>query len=141
MPAETTSYAMQIIIPTTGDRIYMRKIQTSGSSPTQWREFGSTIVEHVITQQPPSNAQSQAQVGDSTDIAIKVTGDNLTYQWQYYNTNNGYWMDITSSLGWASNYNTDTLTVIRGTQTRRVRCNVIKNNTVIIRSREVYVIV
>lgn len=135
MPAETTSYAIQVIIPNDGSRIYMRRISTTGSTTTQWREFGSTPVQTVFTQQPQN--VSNAHDGDSVEFVVKASGENLTYKWQFYNPNNGSWSNFTQSSTGVSGYDTDTLTVTVTTSRNRFQyhCIVTKSDSTTITSR------
>lgn len=57
----------------------------------------------VITVQP---ADYEGAVGDMATFTVEVTGDNLSYRWQYSNDGGETWQN-----SWSDGYSTETLTV------------------------------
>ncbi len=108
MAVTSVNHVIQIIIPSTGDQLYMRSIASTTIS--QWREFSSTPVATIITQQP-QDVDNRATPDNPVTFSVAATGDNLTYQWQYRSPSISSWVNVSSSNSWTSGYNTNTLTV------------------------------
>ena len=108
--ANSNASGLQIIIPDTGESIFVRKIYPiQSTNPTTWREYGSNPVATVITKQPNDVS---AQEGASATFSVTATGTGLTYAWQY-SSNTNAWSPVSDD--WSSGKSTRTLTVAAST--------------------------
>lgn len=99
----------------------LTQIVTGAAQGFTWgRLSGVTGASTLAIQGEPEDQTCEA--GDSVTFTITATGDGITYQWQYFDTEDSRWRNFTSG-----NASTLTITPTAAWDGRRIQCRLSDN--------------